>query len=427
MNRYCVNLKICTEAEARRQSNDGEWTITLNELDAFLAIIYARGIYGASGRELDSLWSKEWGPPFFSSTMSRNRFREIMKYLRFDLRSSRSERLRDDKFALASEPWNRFIKNCITCFTPGQNITIDEQLFPTKARTPFTQYMPQKPDKFGIKFWLAVDVETKYLLNGFPYLGKDEQRPANETLAEHVVKRLMQPFINKGRNLTTDNFFTSLKLAKELRSKSTSLVGTINRARREIPLCLKNQRDELYATRVLQNDSATLTVYQGKKQKNVFLLSSMHSSVDVETTGKKLPETVAFYNATKYGVDVLDQMARKYSVRAASRRWPVQVFYNILDFAAINGWILYKTVTKSSISRSDFIFRLADELRLLYVGERVQPLHPQSPLLRENFAQRRQCQVLKCKNKTHDLCATCRKPVCGKCTGEVSRKCRLCC
>ena len=36
--------------------------------------------------------------------------------------------------------------------------------------------MPNKPDKFGIKFWLAVDVDTKYILNAIPYLGKEESR-----------------------------------------------------------------------------------------------------------------------------------------------------------------------------------------------------------------------------------------------------------
>ncbi len=44
--------------------------------------------------------------------------------------------------------------------------------------------------------------------------------------------------------------------------------------------------------------------------------------------------------------DVLDQMARKYSVKAAVRLWPVHVFYNILDLAGINAWILYREVTK---------------------------------------------------------------------------------
>lgn len=72
-----------------------------------------------------------------------------------------------------------FVKNCRACFKPGANVTVDEQLFPTKARCKFTQYMANKPDKFGIKFWLAADVDTKYLLNGFPFLGKDDTRPAH--------------------------------------------------------------------------------------------------------------------------------------------------------------------------------------------------------------------------------------------------------
>lgn len=35
---------------------------------------------------------------------------------------------------------------------------------------------------------------------------------------------------------------------------------------------------------------------------------------------KKLPGTIQFYNETKVGVDIIDQMARKYTVRAETRR-----------------------------------------------------------------------------------------------------------
>ena len=35
---------------------------------------------------------------------------------------------------------------------------------------------------------------------------------------------------------------------------------------------------------------------------------------------KRKPETVLFYNRTKIDMDVLDQMSRLYSVKAASRR-----------------------------------------------------------------------------------------------------------
>ena len=49
-----------------------------------------------------------------------------------------------------------------------------------------------------------------------------------------------------------------------------------------------------------------------------------------------------FYNKTKFRVDMADQMAKKYNVKSGSRRWPLQVFFNILDLAGIIAWILYK-------------------------------------------------------------------------------------
>ena len=141
-----------------------------------------------------------------------------------DLRSTRSARLQTDKFALISDIWNRFVDNSISCYKPGENITIDDQLFSTKSRCRFTQYMPNKPDKFGIKFWLAVDVESKYILNAIPYLGKDESRPFTQRLSDNVVMTLMEPFVGKGRNVTTDNFFTSFLLAKELKNRKSALL-----------------------------------------------------------------------------------------------------------------------------------------------------------------------------------------------------------
>ena len=97
--------------------------------------------------------------------MIQDRFKEIMKYLQFDFKKTRSEKLQTD--ALVSEIWNTFTENCLLCYKEGENMIIDEQLFPNKAHCPFALYMPQKSDKFNIKFWLAADVRSKYLLNGF--------------------------------------------------------------------------------------------------------------------------------------------------------------------------------------------------------------------------------------------------------------------
>lgn len=82
---------------------------------------------------------------------------------------------------------------------------------------------------------------------------------------------------------------------------------------------------------------------------------------------------MSFYNNTKFGVDVTDQMARKYSVKSGSRRWQLQVFFNILDIAVINTWILYKNTTGENVSRKKFLFLLAEELASEYSISKEKP------------------------------------------------------
>ena len=427
------HIQRCTEEEARRVLQTNDWRISLHELDAFLSIVYARGAHKATKIKVHELWNKLWGIPIISETMARNRFIEIMRFLRFDYKQTRSHRLATDKLALISTIWHSFVGNCLRHYRPGTNITVDEQLFPTKARCRFTQYMPNKPDKFGIKFWMAADMQTKYMLQSFPYLGKDDSRPAGVTLGEHVVLRLIEPYKKTGRNVTTDNFFTSINLAKTLKQQGLSLVGTVNRIRKEIPQEIKKMREDLYATKVFEHDGCTLTVYQAKPTKNVLLLSTMHSTVDIGDDREAKPETVKFYNSTKFGVDVVDQMARKYTVNAASRRWPVQFFYNILDLAAINAHILYKLVTGSKISRRRYLLQLSEELGSKFVHERKassrQSSRTNSSTSMQKTCKRKHCQSKGCTNKTRELCSSCSKLVCGKCIGKQEKLiyCNSCC
>ena len=169
--------------------------------------------------------------------------------------------MQTDKFALISNVWYSFIENSQNCYVPGQNITIDEQLFPSKARCRFTQYMPNKPDKFGIKFWLASDLQSKFIINRFPYLGKDETRQSSIPLSEFVVLKLIEPFTGAGRNVTTDNFFTSKSLASKLLEKRTTLVGTIRANKRELPKLAKQKKDNLlrFSSEIYKTDNCTLT------------------------------------------------------------------------------------------------------------------------------------------------------------------------
>lgn len=70
------HIKKCTEAEACRKLQTETWSISVDEINAFLSILYARGVI-ARGISVDNLWCKPWGAPFFSETMPRRRFKEI--------------------------------------------------------------------------------------------------------------------------------------------------------------------------------------------------------------------------------------------------------------------------------------------------------------------------------------------------------------
>ena len=85
---------------------------------------------------------------------------------------------------------------------------------------------------------------------------------------------------------------------------------------------------------------------------------------------KNKPDITLFYNKNKVGVDVVDQMVRKYSTHSTSRRWPVAIWCNILNIAALNAWIMYKKATGKTISQKNFILQLNEEQRAEYVRRR---------------------------------------------------------
>ena len=155
---------------------------------------------------------------------------EVNRFLRFDRKDQRSQRLATDKFVHIRETLEDFVSNCQYNYAPEWGLTIDEQLFPMKNRCPFIAFMSNKPDKFGKKFWVLAEVKSKYVCNLFPYLGALEKKQRNgKTLAEDVVMKFtdcMQR--NRGYNITTDKFFISVQAAALLQSKEITVVGTLH-------------------------------------------------------------------------------------------------------------------------------------------------------------------------------------------------------
>ena len=83
-----------------------------------------------------------------------------------------------------------------------------------------------------------------------------------------------------------------MKLATELQKYKTSLLGTVNRIRKEVPAVVKHIKKPLYSTTLHKSVDVTMTVYQGKVKKNVAILSTLHQTIMIADNAKKTPESV---------------------------------------------------------------------------------------------------------------------------------------
>jgi hypothetical protein len=112
------------------------------------------------------------------------------------------------------------------------------------------------------------------------------------------------------------------------------------------------------------NSTTTIVSYIPKKNKNVILLSTMHhdGKIDADTGDKQKPHIVTFYNSTKGGVDTADELCETYSVSRNSRRWPLTVFFSMLNIAGVNCQIVYNANTGNAVRRRLFLKQLALEL-----------------------------------------------------------------
>ena len=86
-----------------------------------------------------------------------------------------------------------------------------------------------KRTNLGYIFGYFVCIDSKYVLNGFPYTVADSEQPADQTVHGHVVMKLTQLHFGKRRNITTGSHFTIVKLCEYFKSNSTSLLEHIEK------------------------------------------------------------------------------------------------------------------------------------------------------------------------------------------------------
>ncbi|XP_045456529.1 piggyBac transposable element-derived protein 4-like [Melitaea cinxia] len=445
LSQVCTKYKNPDKVELR--STDRE------EMKAFLGLLFYTSVFKSNHENTKCLFATDGsGREIFRCVMSQFRFLTLLNYIRFDDSNSRSQRLETDPLAAISEIFGLFIANCKKAYTPGAYLCVDEMLVSFRGRCKFIIYMPKKPAKYGLKILVVCDAETFYVHNAYIYHGKDSDGlglPETErklAIPTQSVLRLCKDFEKTNRNITADNWFSSIELMEQLKDRGLTYVGTLKKNKRHIP-------PEFQASKTRSPESSlhgftkdfTIVSYVPKKSKAVLLISSMHHTKQLDPLTKK-PEIIMDYNRTKGGVDEIDKKCSNYSSSRRTRRWPLAIFFRILDLSGVNAYALYKTCTAvPNISRAQYLQDLARSLVLPHLKRRVynnrlprelrltisrvlgtdKPPEPEITAPEDTEAARKTCKICpsRLKRRTKYSCIECRKAICLGCSKTVCVEC----
>ena len=333
-------------------------------------------------------------------------------------------------------------------YSHHREISIDEAMKGFKGRTELQMYMPNKPTKFGIKFWARCDGKTAFLSDFQLYSGK---RDSNDLQKEHglgyrVVHDLSRDLIGLNHVLYFDRFFTGISLLNNLVHQNIFACATIMPNRKGTPeelRCGKRQLRRKLPQRgdsiSYQNDAVTLTAWNDN---NVVVIAHTNLPNPAEATtcerrvkNQKIdvnqPEAINNYNQHMNGVDIHDQLRGSYPAGRASKKYWKYIMWFVVDCCQVNSWIVYKECTSDNkeLTHKQYVLAIGRALvgdytsrKCVTIAERTLSVSA-TPHKVPHVYERLPGKKLRCKGcyqrkrrlDTVYGCATCNKHLCNDC------------
>jgi len=133
------------------------------EFNSFLGLLIFAGVFRSGFESVDELWSPD-GRPIFKATMSLKRFKQILRFIRFDNQATRATRQATDKLAAFRDIFEMFLANLPLMYRPGFDVTIDERLVATRAVVPFDSIFHQSQESMVLKYFGVVMLKLRIRL-----------------------------------------------------------------------------------------------------------------------------------------------------------------------------------------------------------------------------------------------------------------------
>jgi len=324
--------------------------VDIDDMKKFIAMIIAMGL--VQHQDIQDYWSKDemLATPFFGRVMQRNKFLLIMSLLHLNDNDNQVARGLDgyDPIYKVRRVYNHFRGKFEELYSPGENIAIDEGMIAWRGNLSFRVYMPDKPDKFGVKLFMLCDSSNGYCPRFEIYHGTSTQ-PSEKGKIYDLVMRLMDPYLGKGHKLYVDNYYTSPILFHDLYQRQTGACGTLRVNRKGVPQELKTVKLKKGESVAMSN--GILQLLKWKDKRDVHMCTSIHNADFLDVPGRvdhntgeaiRRPSCIIDYDKYMGAVDRCDQMITYPAFKRRTLKWWKKVFFHMLMMATLNSYLLYK-------------------------------------------------------------------------------------
>ena len=257
------------------------------------------------------------------------------------------------------------------------------------------------------------------------YSERESDSGPYRNLATDIVMKLCSVYFGTGRDIYVDRYFTSHGLVCNLLQQNLTLIGTIMANWREVPSQFKPAKGrEIESTKALYNHSNKILLlsYVPKRNKNVLMMSSSHSSISITDCHKK-STVITDYNKHKEGVGTLDENCEEFSCLRKTNRWPMVVNYNLINVATNNAFIVMRGSGKCD-RKTDFPKQVSFQLSQPHVSNRklraetkvlakkIGFIDTASNTINRTVQDIKQGRCYRCGKHTRLACLVCRRRVC---------------
>ena len=229
---------------------------------------------------------------------------------------------------------------------------------------------PGKAHKYAVKIYKLCDLEG-YTYTSQVYAEKDRYtqrgRPTGiVTHSSQIVLDLAEQYLESGRTVPNDSFYSSVTLAKMLLAHQTHLVGTLRKNRMGNPKAVTDAH--LTKNEFVRRESEDgIVVAKWRSKREVLLISTKHD-INMVDTGRKnrqnekvmKPEIIINYNKGKQGINISDQIASYFTPLRKTIRWYHKIgFEFLLNTAVVNALIIFNEIRSAQKTQ---IFKFSHDL-----------------------------------------------------------------